>query len=170
MIERIRASVAYRAKWARLGVYYLRSLDLKSVRVGGRRAELRFPSAEREVLEYELGRILFDDCYRLSEVHGPVRNVLDIGANVGIFAITARHFFPRATIHCYEPNRALEEYLSFHCGEVGAAWFVEGVGYRAGRIHLRSGETSLHSVSESSADGESTQVTFAQAVCAVGAC
>ena len=37
--------------------------------------------------------------------------ILDIGANVGSFAIWATRFWPGCTIHCYEPSKENFEYL-----------------------------------------------------------
>jgi methylase of polypeptide subunit release factors len=39
------------------------------------------------------------------------RRVLDVGANVGWFALAARGHFPRAAIHAYEPNAAAVAFL-----------------------------------------------------------
>lgn len=164
MIERIRSSFAYRGKWAKFGVYYFRSLELKSVRVAGRRVNLRFPLGEREVLQYELSRVLFDDCYGLATIRSHVGTVLDIGANVGLFAIAARHFFPGAQIHCYEPNPALEEYIAAHCEAIDCEYHLAAVGADSGRVRLKPRDNSLHTLSEQCADGESVSLSFAEAV------
>ena len=104
-------SLGYRARWAKLGVLYLTSPKTDRLRVAGRRVQLSVPPAEQAVQLHEFHRIVIEDCYRLSKI-GRARTVLDIGANIGLFAIAARHRFPRATIHCYEPNRSLEPYLT----------------------------------------------------------
>jgi FkbM family methyltransferase len=33
----------------------------------------------------------------------PIRSIIDVGANTGQFARDMRHFFPKATIYCFEP-------------------------------------------------------------------
>jgi hypothetical protein len=158
MLSRIYSSLAYRAKWAGLGVYYAKSLHLKSVRIAGRRVRLSFPENERATQEWEFGKIVFEDCYRLAEISAPVETVLDIGANIGLFAIAARHHFPTATIHCYEPNALLEKHLSVHCSAIGAHYHIEAIGAKAGRIVLRLGNGSWSSVSELRPDGPIPQL------------
>ena len=37
---------------------------------------------------------------------------LDIGANVGAFAVWAKHFWPHAIVHCFEPLKSNFEYLT----------------------------------------------------------
>jgi tRNA1(Val) A37 N6-methylase TrmN6 len=93
---------------------------------------LSFPPNEKAVYDWEFHKILIEDCYRLGEIKRPVRTVLDIGANIGLFAIAARHRFPRSTIHCYEPNLALEEHLAAHCSAIDARYYME-----AGRVQSR---------------------------------
>lgn len=78
---------------------------------------------------------IFEDAYQLEKI--PLdRNhhckILDIGANVGAFAIAARSHFPHATIHCYEPNRGLEEYLKLQAFGVQAKYYLEAVGCEEG--------------------------------------
>src|SRR5688572_24992765 len=96
----------FRWKWARLGVRFLRTRDfrLDKVSVNGTDVALNFPDGEKQVLEYELAQIYFEDCYRLGKVMPKPARVLDIGGNVGMFSLVARHHFPKAIIHCYEPN------------------------------------------------------------------
>jgi len=168
MMRSLRAGLAYRARWANLGVYYFRRLRLRSVRVGGRRVSLSFPEAERGVLEYELGRILFDDCYRLGAIKEPVRTVLDIGANVGLFALAARQHFPNATIHSYEPNRAILPYLKSHCGGIDARVHNVAVGDKDGFVSLRLSENSLHTVVAADATGTIQVEAFPSVVARLG--
>ena len=85
MLARLRSSIAYRAKWAELGIYYIKSLHLDSVQIAGR--QLKFPPNERADQEHEFHEIVIDDCYQLNEIKEPVRPILDIGANIGLFAI-----------------------------------------------------------------------------------
>src|SRR5262245_45123028 len=48
--------------------------------------------------------IFLDDEYGLRSLQFPIRTIVDIGANIGLFSLWARHNFPNATIHAYEPN------------------------------------------------------------------
>ncbi len=78
---------------------------------------------------------IFDDAYQLEKINIPRDQhckIIDIGANVGAFAIAARTHFPRATIHCYEPHPSLEEFLKLQAYAVGAKYYMEGVGFEEG--------------------------------------
>lgn len=45
------------------------------------------------------------DQYHLAQLRSlPVTTILDVGANIGSFAIAAAHVFPHAHIHCFEPH------------------------------------------------------------------
>jgi FkbM family methyltransferase len=166
MLKRVGSSLAYRLKWASLGVYYTRSLHLRDIRVGGRKVRLSIPEAERAVQEHEFGKIVFDDCYRLRDVNKPVRTILDIGANIGLFAIAARRFYPNAIIQCYEPNPNLERHLSAHCSAIGADYRMMAVGSVGGTVSLLSSGDSLYCTSEMG--GSIPQIGFDEAVAQLG--
>lgn len=155
---------------ARFGMFYLNgsSLSIRSVSIGDKTIEINFPEDERETQKWELIRLLFFDCYKLSQVTKPVTTVLDIGANLGFFALAARKAFPAAKIHCYEPNHQLEPYLSRHCADAGAEYFLSAVGAREARITLETRGISLHSVSRIDAESETKQIAFAEAVARLG--
>lgn len=163
MLSRVAASVMSRAKWARLGVFAGQKFP-RSIRIAGRPVTLSLPEYERSVQEREFKRIVFDDCYRLADIKKPVRTVLDIGANIGLFALASRHQFSRAVIACYEPNPALEPYLSAHCLAVDAFHYMEAIGVKTGRVNLRSGSDSLHSVIFESSKATIPQYPFIDAV------
>jgi FkbM family methyltransferase len=166
MLKRIRNSLSFRLKMARFGVFYLTSktFSLKSIRLSGKRISLSFPSDEDAVHHHELGKILFQDCYRLGKVPGKVDSILDIGANVGIFCLAARHFYPKAVIHAYEPNRSLEPYLRAHCDPLAIAVHGTAVGTEAGSVSLVFRENSLHSVVGAGALGPVPQDAFRQTI------
>lgn len=117
-----------------------------------RRAKFRLPAGiriEDRIVELDLldevgtGNdflgIFLDDMYRLEilkDVVGPVRNIVDVGANQGLFTVCARACFGHSVIHAYEPNPALRGILSANAGRVGATVFSEAVGADAGRVRL----------------------------------
>lgn len=138
--------MAFRAKVAKYGIFYLRShsLDLRSVRIAGERVPLSFLTGEEAVLQFELGKILFDDCYRLSSIKCDIHHVLDVGGNVGLFAMAARHEFPNAKIHSYEPNPEVVPRLRAHADRLGVAVFQEAVGRGSGLVSFQAGPNSLH--------------------------
>lgn len=168
MLRRVISSLRYRAKWAQLGVIYGRSLRLDQIKLGGRRISLDLPVAERLMQEHEFSKIVIDDCYRLMEIQD-VRNVLDIGSNIGLFAIAARRRFPKATIHCYEPNPAIIPYLRSHCTQAECEFFPAAIGLRDGRVSLRVTEQgTLFSTTVEDPSGEISEVSFAGAVGKLG--
>jgi FkbM family methyltransferase len=129
---------------------------------------MSFPPNERAEQEHEFHEIVIDDCYHLNEIKEPVRTILDIGANIGPFAIAARHHFPTATIHCYEPNRALEKHLAAHCSGIGAQYFIEAVGSKGAAVSLRYKNRSMDTEIKLDTNGSTMQTAFADAVAKLG--
>jgi FkbM family methyltransferase len=168
MLKRLQRSIAFRAKMARFGIFYLRTFSIRSLRIAGNRVPISFPRGEESVLEFELGKILFEDCYHLGRIRGPVKTVLDVGANVGLFSVAARHFFPDAAIHAYEPNATLDPYLKSHCEPLSVRYHLTGIGVSAGRASLTLRENSLHTVLEPGNDGEITLTSFREAIDRLG--
>lgn len=167
---KIASSLGYRMRLARFGMFYLNgsSLSIRSVNIGNKTVEVDFPEGERETQKWELIRLLFFDCYKLSRMTKPVATVLDIGANLGFFALAARKAFPEAKIHCYEPNLQLEPYLSKHCTAADAEYFLSAVGACEARVRLETKGNSLHSVSRVDPESATTQIAFAEAVARLG--
>jgi FkbM family methyltransferase len=60
------------------------------------------PAAGLDVID-----VWLDDDYGLANIKVPVRTIVDVGANIGLFALWARRAFPDAVIHAYEPNPAI---------------------------------------------------------------
>jgi FkbM family methyltransferase len=73
-------------------------------------------SAPDEPLIHLIKEVFVDDCYRLGGLRlQPGEAIVDIGANVGTFALAAAHAFPQALLICLEPETSayalLEENL-----------------------------------------------------------
>lgn len=111
--------------------------------------------------------IFLDDMYRLEilrDVARPVRNIVDIGANQGLFTVCARAYFPDAAIHAYEPNPALRVILSTNAGRVGATVFMEAVGAQDGRVRIEpQGDSNLTRVA-TDPEGDVPMTPFAEVV------
>gem|GEM_PF-703960 len=145
LIDRIVASSRTRMRRYQLGLY--RPFGRKTAlipRVSGQEIELSLPKSEPQVHEHEFWKILIDDCYGLYSVRKPVRTVLDVGANVGLFGLAARHRFPQAAIHCYEPNLNLQTHLHANLSRFNIQVWPEAVGLESGRVYLKSEGNSLH--------------------------
>lgn len=111
--------------------------------------------------------LLLDDCYGCGLLSGrgeSIRTVLDIGGNVGLFGVAARRFFPDAKIHCYEPNRKLEEYLSVQAKAAGFDYFMAAVGLEEGMISLDFADESVLTRSRTDTIGDVPQITFSKAI------
>jgi FkbM family methyltransferase len=104
--------------------------------------------------------VLMDDAYGLRELRGKkINSVLDIGANIGFFALAARDTFPDATIHVYEPNPAALPYLKSNSHAARYEVFPEAVGAAAGRVNLTAADfVNVRSVQN--AGGDIAQVSF----------
>jgi hypothetical protein len=89
------------------------------------------------------------DCSGLETIsrrdRGPIRRVLDIGANVGWFSVAARSRFPDAAIHAYEPNPTVVPVLRRNVSALDVVVHPEAVGVTAGlvSIDVPSGESNL---------------------------
>jgi FkbM family methyltransferase len=90
-----------------------RSICLYPIRRRGRNARcevelekgLSLVSGPDEPLINLIKEVFVDDCYRLAELQlRPGEVIVDIGANVGTFALAAARTFPQASIICVEPE------------------------------------------------------------------
>lgn len=80
---------------------------------------------------FDLVNVILDDDYGLRYLHR-IRTIVDIGANIGLFSAYARHAFPDAVIHAYEPNPASAALAAENLAS-RATVFAEGVSGRDGR-------------------------------------
>jgi FkbM family methyltransferase len=169
-ISGLLSSLRFRRKWAQLGVHFLRSRDFKldRVKVAGREIALNFPAGERALLEHELEHIFLDDCYRLAALKPKPATILDVGGNVGLFSLVARHHFPHAVIHCYEPNPDLHGCLRNHVEPLQVQVFEEAVGSLAGKVAMEGSGGSLYMHVVSGTGGTIPMTAFDTAVERIG--
>jgi FkbM family methyltransferase len=81
--------------------------------------------------------ILLDDEYFLLKLkNAEIKNLVDVGANLGIFSITARLIFPNSVIHCYEPNSQNLKFLNDNGTVFNFKVFNEAVSLNNGRATL----------------------------------
>jgi FkbM family methyltransferase len=170
MISKLLKSLKYRIHLARYGVYYWsrKDFDLTQLKVRNRRIKVEIPHSEKEPLGYELYSILIEDCYRIAPLKGRVNTVLDVGANIGLFSVSASFYFPEAIVHAYEPNSMLETHLAHNCDCVEASYFLEAVGLENGLVNLREGEKSLHSTTSTDTSGNVGCIAFREALQRLG--
>jgi FkbM family methyltransferase len=81
--------------------------------------------------------VILDDEYKLSLFKCEnIINIVDVGANLGIFSIAARIAFKNANIHAYEPNPNNISVLGKHGKEFNFKIHEEALSFKAGRGEL----------------------------------
>jgi FkbM family methyltransferase len=160
-----------RAMWWPLGHFPLRSgAKVECLRVGSRRIDISVPESEASHQQWELGHLWGDDPYRLAVLPRNLATVLDVGANVGFFAILARHYFPTATIHCYEPAPAIFPILQRHTEGLRVIAYQAGVSNNDGSASLVSQDQapSLYNRVALDAEGAIQLISFKNAIDRLG--
>ena len=122
----------------RFGVPFQRSRTAKlppRLRLNGTDVEIRAP--EEAGVNADFTTIFLDDCYGLLDLALPGKaRVIDVGANIGLFSMAARHRFPDATIHAYEPNPKLMGFIRNHATQAKFEVFGEAIALREGHVAL----------------------------------
>ena len=95
-----------------------------------------FDTPDEPLLVADFTNVVLDDDYGLRSLDRRAETIVDIGANVGFFANFARHVFPAATIHAYEPSPATAAYARSNIAHPLTTLFVEGVAAKAGRAEM----------------------------------
>ncbi len=81
---------------------------------------------------HDFVNVILDDEYGLRSLPVPPLRILDVGGNIGLFSIWARHCFSNAVIHCYEPNPKLASLLKENLSGLNVTIFHEAVSTAAG--------------------------------------
>ena len=138
-----------------------------SLIISGKPQELSLPMDDPG-MKFVFAEVFLDDCYGLEEfsqhIGEPNINILDIGANVGLFSFFARNFFPQATIHAYEPNYELEKYLKVQSLSTDFVYYLEAVGAETGKIFLERNQKSALTSSRVDINGDVPMVSLTTAV------
>lgn len=134
----------HRMPWWSLGLFPVRSsVQPHMLSIAGQTVMLRFPVGEEDRQLWELRHLHCDDPYLLQQMPTKLVYVVDIGGNIGLFSMLARARFAAASIHCYEPNPALQEILNHNLMGLGITVHAEGVSDRAGTGNMDCGGASL---------------------------
>jgi FkbM family methyltransferase len=169
LLARLPTMLRQRYRALRLGVLMGRTSRFqlpRRIRLGGRWVEANFP--DETGVRVAFLELLLSDCYGLCAAPRDVRTVLDVGANVGIFCLAARAAFPRALIHAYEPNRALEPYLSVQARHADSRVFYEAVTREGGTVSLDVQPDSVQSSTRATSDGTIPATAFRETVRRLG--
>jgi len=102
--------------------------------------------------------IFANGCYRRRFGRVGHGAIVDIGANIGMFAIDCATRYPHARIHAYEPNPATFHTLERNIAANGLAdrvrLFNEAVGRRPGLLRLWQSDGSIAATGYPTADDE----------------
>jgi FkbM family methyltransferase len=116
--------------------------------------------------------IMLSDTYELNLIKSKLKkvsNILDIGANQGLFILYARSVFPEAKIHSYEPNALLIKSLEHHSSFAKSNFFMEAVGLENGRINLYCEDgNNLTTVTILDEEGTVPQVSIKESIARMG--
>jgi FkbM family methyltransferase len=146
-----------------------RSFSLpQEIRIGVTRVPLAHP-AERGI-ENDFLTCFMADEYGLWHARGPVKTILDIGSNVGFFAMAARARFSGATVHAYEPNPRVLPFLRQNAAACRVEVFAEAVGDQEGVVTIVDmGDSNQARTSSSGTSGvKAPQVSLSTAVNRIG--
>lgn len=136
----------------------------KQMELNSKRLVLKIPYTEKGI-KYAFLDIFLDDVYCLRQLASEnIKTILDVGANVGFFCLSARNIFPESTIHAYEPNTGLAEYLGHQVDFSNSEGFYEAIGNTEKMISLEFGEDSVHTraLETDNVEGNIPQVAFSK--------
>jgi FkbM family methyltransferase len=152
------------------GIVFLRSsrFRIKQIKIARNKVALSIPAGEEDIMDYEFKNILYDDCYGLRKIDGPVNTILDIGGNLGFFSMAARNQFPDARIHSYEPNPKIQDHLLNNTKQLSIEVHPEAVGASDGWIDLKTDTGSLFATAVASETGKIKKTAMAQAIQRLG--
>jgi FkbM family methyltransferase len=118
----------------------------KTTCLNGRRQDIHSPADAAHV--YDVINLWLDDEYGLREIRFPVRTLVDVGANIGLFSLWARHCFRDAVIHSYEPAADALPFAKRNLDGARVTLFEEGVAASRGFGEiLHTGSSRLNTVS-----------------------
>jgi len=139
----------------------------RSIWLNGKRIRLSAPL--EQTLVNDVINIWLDDEYGLSQLaNTPPKSILDLGANIGLFSIWARRFFPDAVIHAYEPNSRISEYARRNTADLDVRILESAVGQAPGRAHIRDDGDSRRAYTSPSFDGDIEMMSLMQIVDHIG--
>jgi FkbM family methyltransferase len=170
VFDRIVNNICRRIKAKKFGIIFDRCAHFKlpsSLNIAGKKVAIYSPDVG-EVL-FIFVEIFLDDCYQLESLsQEKIATVIDIGANIGFSALAARHFFPDAVIHAYEPNFYLEKYLRFQSQAGKFDYFMEAIGLEDGFANLEISKSIIAVQTKTSKSGTIPQIAFRTAIERIG--
>jgi FkbM family methyltransferase len=153
----------------RYGFVFVRAAWFKmpqSLSVAGKRVALHYPPEHGAQADFFACFVRND--YGLRKQLPPIRTILDIGANVGFFSMAARERYRDATIHAYEPNPRVIEYLRANAAPLGIVLHAQAVGNHAGFVQMIDEGASNQARTSAAQNGGIPLVTLDTAIDRLG--
>jgi FkbM family methyltransferase len=154
----------------RFRVFFVREGGFRTplqIRVAARDVDLLLP--DEEGVREDCMDCLFHNCYGLGHQLGQVRTILDIGANVGFFALAARSHYPHAIIHAYEPNPRVLPLLHANTAGLDVRIYPEALGASPGSVVMNDRAASQAARTRPSQSGTGIpQITIGTAIERIG--
>ncbi len=97
---------------------------------------IRLSSPPEATLRCDFINVILDDDCGVRRMRREPRTILDVGANIGLFSIWARHNFPRAALLAYEPNPAIFVQTRENLEPLGVRCIQAGLADRRGRATM----------------------------------
>lgn len=169
MIHRLHLLVRRFVRALRYGMFFPGTTRFRPphhARLCGREMNLSFP--DELGLRSDFINVILDDEYGLNDLSSAPEQVLDLGANIGLFSIWCAHNFPRATIHAYEPNPRIVPDTTKNLAETGVTLFPCSVGRDSGHAKMVDPTESRRAQIAVREDGDIEVVGIDEAVRRIG--
>jgi hypothetical protein len=134
-IQKVKTQIIRFRRARKLGFTFFRNktFDLpRSISICNQKFSLSLPN-ERGVSELFRDIILDDEYWLHSLPASQINSILDVGANIGLFSVAAKIYFPQACIHAYEPNLGVKKHLDHQASTFGFRAIYEAIGKTSGR-------------------------------------
>jgi FkbM family methyltransferase len=134
-IQKVKTQIIRFRRARKLGLTFFRNKTFavpSSISICNQRFTLSLPK-ESGVTELFRDIILDDEYWLHSLPASQINNILDVGANIGLFSVAAKICFPQACIHAYEPNLDVKKHLDHQASTFGFRAIYEAIGKTSGR-------------------------------------
>lgn len=119
----------------------------------------RFKCFDNRVSEQAAREILDGRVYQAFAEIGPIRVIVDIGANIGATAVFFKNMHPEATLYCFEPHRSSFELLVYNTAQLDGVFpYNYGLHEVESRVRLYQGK--LDGISNSIIPGHDVSDTY----------
>lgn len=136
-IKRLRKAISFGFTFFGARYFYIP----ESIKINDKIINLNLPNEYGVKISFV--EIFLDDTYKLDwikkfaiEKNINIKSILDIGGNCGLASILLRYHFSKSTIHCYEPNFEVINYLKYHANLLNFNYYNQAVGNSNKKVKL----------------------------------